>query len=412
MKPFVPAIGLLICLFLVSPPTKADQSQLYGKVYTVDNEVFEGFIRWDKNEAAWFDILDGNKELDRDRDRSRRYGDRERRHKEISIFGLTIFSEGDGSNWSFSNEAQSGIMIGHIKTLIPTGDNEALLELKSGEELEISGGSGDIGDDNREILVDDEKEGMIELYWDDIEKVEFESTPGEKSSFGQRLYGTMTTRYGEKFTGFVCWDMDEVFSEDILDGREGRRKRKIDFGQIESIERRSSRSAIVTLKSGSEMTLDESNDIDSGNRGIVISDLGLGSVRVGWDEFERLDFMEAPEGPSYNEFNGGKRLQGTVVTEDGEKFTGEIKWDDDEEYSWEILNGDLKDIKLEIEFSKISSIAKMSSRSSLVTLKDGRTYRLRGSNDVDSDNKGIIVYQGRDETVVDWYDFDMVEFSE
>ncbi len=27
--------------------------------------VFEGLIRWDKNEASWVDVLDGTKEIDR-----------------------------------------------------------------------------------------------------------------------------------------------------------------------------------------------------------------------------------------------------------------------------------------------------------------------------------------------------------
>ena len=37
----------------------ADPGQIYGKIYTTDDEVLEGFIRWDKNEASWDDILDG-----------------------------------------------------------------------------------------------------------------------------------------------------------------------------------------------------------------------------------------------------------------------------------------------------------------------------------------------------------------
>nr|MBN2278022.1 hypothetical protein [candidate division Zixibacteria bacterium] len=412
MKALFPAMVLIFGILLIAPDASADQSQLYGRIYTVDNEVFEGFIRWDKNEAAWFDIIDGNKELDRVNRRHYRDRDRDRRHKEISIFGLTIYSEGEGSSWGWGNEAQSGIMMGHIKTLTPVGDNEVLLELKSGEEIELSGGSGDIGNDNREILIDDQKEGIIEIYWDDIDRIEFMPAEKRKSPFGQRLYGTLTTRRGEEFTGYVCWDMDEVFSDDILDGNEGRRKRKIEFGNIASIERRSSNSAIVTLKSGSDMKLDESNDINSGNRGIVISDLGLGAVKIDWDDFDRLEFKDAPEGPEYKRFDGGRKLHGTVITEDGEKYSGDIKWDDDEEYTWELLNGNIKDIELEIEFSNIKSIEKSSSRSSLVTLKDGRTYRLRGSNDVDNDNKGIIISDQRDETIIDWDDFDSVEFSD
>ncbi|UCD94534.1 MAG: hypothetical protein JSU69_00335 [Candidatus Zixiibacteriota bacterium] len=412
MKTIIFTLGVLFTIALLGTPSSAEEGQLYGKIYTVDDEEFEGFIRWDKNEASWVDILNGTKELDRKRHKRYRDSDR-RRGKRVTLFGLTIYSEsGDYYGWDWVNEAQSGLRMGHIRSLVPIGDNEVLLELKSGEEVELSGGSGDIGDDNREILVDDNREGVIELYWDEIDRVDFGPAPVGESAFGKRLYGTLTTRRGHEFTGFVCWDMDEVFEDDILDGREGRRNRKIKFGNIASIERRSSSAATVTMKNGKKMKLDDTNDVNSGNRGIVIADINLGSVEVGWDEFDILEFREPPASPGYDDFDGGRRLKGTVLTEDGEEFTGEIKWDDDEESTWEILDGDLRDINFDIEFGMVKSIEKLSSRSSLVTLKDGRSFKLKGSNDIDSENKGIFVYTGDDEIVVDWEDFEMIEFSE
>jgi hypothetical protein len=409
MKTTIFTFGVLLAVVLLGAPASAEEGQLYGKIFTVDDEEFEGFIRWDKNEAFWVDILNGTKELDRKK--HKRYRDRDRA-KRVKLFGLTIYSEDDDYyGWDWVNEAESGLRMGHIKSLIPIGDNEVLLELKSGEEVELSGGSGDIGDDNREILIDDRNEGIIELYWDEIDRIDFMPAPEGKSSFGKRLYGTLMTRRGDEFTGFVCWDMDEVFEGDILDGREGRRNRKIEFGKIAAIERRSSSAATVTMKNGKKMKLDDTNDVNSGNRGIVISDPNLGCVKVDWDEFDILELTEPPADYGYDNFDGGTRLHGTVFTEDGEKFTGEIKWDDDEEYTWEILDGDLRDIAFDIEFGMVKSIEKLSSRSSLVTLKDGRSFKLRGSNDVDSDNKGIFINTGDDEIVVDWEDFELIEFS-
>jgi hypothetical protein len=412
MKSFLILSGAVLGLYLLVPAAFADPGLLYGKIYTVDDEILEGFIRWDKNEASWDDILDGNKELDRKS--VRRYRDNRRypRKKEIKILGITVYREDGDFGWGWSNEAQSGIRFGHIKTLIPVGNDEVILVLKSDEEVELEGGSGDIGVDNREILVDDIKEGILELYWDDIERIEFETTPEKESDFGQRLYGTLTTRRGKEYTGFVCWDVDEVFDTDILDGREKHRKRKIEFGRIQSIERRSSSSAEVTLKNGRSMRLEGTNDIDSGNRGIVVSDLNLGRIKVDWDEFDTIRFTDPPPGPSYNDFDGGRRLYGTVYTEDDEKFTGEVKWDADEEFTWEILDGEYHDVEIDIEFGFIKSIEKVSFHSSRVTLADGRSFKLRGSNDVDSENKGIIIYTDEnDEILIDWEDFDKVEFS-
>jgi len=333
MKIAVISLGVLMGLVLLAMSAAADEGQLYGKIYTVDDEVLEGFIRWDKNEASWCDVIDGTKERDSKKYRKYRHRDRDRDHKTVKIFGMTIYSEGDNF-WEW-NSAESGMRMGHIAKLIPLGDNEVLLEMKSGDEVELSGGSGDIGDDNREILIDDDVEGIVEIYWDEIDRIEFEKAPKRESSFGNRLYGTLTTRRGAQFTGYVGWDMDETFDGDILDGREGRRKRKIEFGNISMIERRSSSSADITLKNGKEMRLDDSNDIDSGNRGIVISDINLGSVKVDWDGFDVLEFSDPPSGMNYDDFDGGRKLHGTVTTENGEKFAGDIIWDADEVFTWE-----------------------------------------------------------------------------
>ena len=105
-------------------------------------------------------------------------------------------------------------------------------------------------------------------------------------------------------------------------------------------------------------------------------------------------------------------MRGTVYTEDGDEYKGEICWDDDEEYTWEMLNGEYRDHDFDIEFGLIAEIERESRGSSSVTLKDGRTFRLSGSNDVDDDNKGIIITESNGEEVfVDWYDFEKVVFD-
>ncbi|MEW6412979.1 MAG: hypothetical protein AB1483_10995 [Candidatus Zixiibacteriota bacterium] len=402
-------LGLLITLAVVAQAE--DTGRIYGKIQTVDGDVFEGLIRWDKNEGGWVDVLDGDKNLPK---KNLRKSERKRYRDEgtsIKILGLTL---GDKySSWSDFGTAQSGIRFGHIKSLEVVDDDMVLLTTKSGIEVELEHGSTDIGKDIREIIIEDNQEGEIELVWDDIESITFLAPDKEYSSnFGDRLYGTLTTRRGETFNGFVCWDIDELFTEDILDGDERNRKRKIPFGKIASIERYSSSGATVKLVDGDEMLLRESNDIDDGNRGIIISDPAFGQVRVNWDEFEKLDFSKAPGAIEYGHFDGGQRLYGTVYTEDGQKVTGEIRWDNDEEYTWEILDGDYHDIEFDIEFGLIKEISKRSYRSCDVTVSDGRTFRLRGSNDIDEDNKGVFVTLDNGEEVdIDWEDFEKVEFT-
>jgi hypothetical protein len=76
--------------------------------------------------------------------------------------------------------------------------------------------------------------------------------------------------------------------------------------------------------------LDGSNDVNSSNRGIQVSDPDLGQVQVEWGAFESIRFQPAPDVGSYGRFDGGHRLRGTVVTESGDRVTGEIRWDNDE----------------------------------------------------------------------------------
>ena len=408
---FLKILIIILGIVAVALIANADTGRIYGKIYTVDDEVYEGLIRWDRNEVSWVDVLDGSKDIPRRNYReSRRSGRGRDREGSFEIFGLKFKSKGV-SFWS--SNAQSGIRFGHIKTLEVIDDDRVLLILKSGEELELEGGSTDIGDDIREIIIEDKNEGEIEFVWDDIEKVEFSSTkPNLKSRFGYRLYGTLTTRRGDEYKGFVCWDIDETLSEDILDGDSRKRRRKIKFKDIKAIERYSSSAATVIFHDDDEIVLRGTNDVDDDNRGIIICDPGFGQVRVSWDEFERLDFSPMGKAVSYNQFDGGKKLRGTVFTDEDDSYTGDIRWDNDEEYTWEFLNGDYRGADFYIEMGLIKSIEKKSRRTSLVTVKDGRTFRLRGSNDVDEDNKGIfIMLANGDVEVVEWDEFDRVEFS-
>jgi len=411
MKRIMVFITAAVLVIICATWAMADNSgRIYGKLTTVDGDVFEGLIRWDKNEASWIDVLNGNRDLKRKYKKSRRnkYRDRE---KSIDFFGWTV-----GSSRTISygyGASQSGVRFGHIKKLEVIDDDAVLLIMKSGEEVELEGGSTDIGEAIREIVIEDYNEGEIELVWDDIELIEFSQGDANlESSFGERLYGTLTTRRGDEFTGWVCWDVDELFTTDILDGEQKRRSRKVKFGKIKSIERYSSNGATVVLNNGDEMLMRGTNDVDDSNRGITISDIGFGQVVVDWDEFDRLDFTEQPKQITYKEFDGGRRLKGTVFTEDGEKYTGKIRWDNDEEYTWELLDGNYRDIEFDIEFGYIKEIKRKGYRSSIVTLWDGRSFRLRGSNDVDEDNKGIFIEEDNgDEIEVDWDEFERIEFA-
>jgi len=285
--------------------------------------------------------------------------------------------------------------------------------LKSGDTVELTDGSTDFGSGMRELIIEDEREGETELAWDDIDEVELIPTPGGlQSELGERMYGTLTTRRGDEFTGFVAWDMDECLGNDIIDGEERGRNRKIKLGRMTSIERYSASGAEITLATGESVVLKGTNDVDNSNRGVAIEDPELGEVEVEWHEFDKLTFKPAPKIAGYADFSGGRPLHGTVTTEDGDTYTGDIRWDEDEASSWEILNGEWRNISFRIEFGKIHKIEKEMDESSNVTLWDGRSFELKGSNDVDDSNKGITIFQaGKKDVYVDWENFRSVEFT-
>jgi hypothetical protein len=380
----------------------AQRGRLCGVIHTRDGDTFEGPIRWDKNEAYWDDMLDATKE------RKGRHDGR-RREKHIEIFGIRI-------NWDEDIEESKGscgIKFGHIGSLERRSRNRALLRLKSGEKVTFYGYSTDVGSGVREIVIDDLEEGEIVLDWGDLDEIEFKECD-KAGKQERRLYGQVETRHGETFKGFICWDVDEVFESDILDGEEKGRTRKIPFRRIKAIERRSRSSAWVYLKNGDQMKLSGTNDVNSGNRGIEVKDPYFGQATVEWEDFERCDFLEGGEEylKTYDEFEGGYPLYGTVYDEDGESYEGYIRWDDDETQSWEILDGEYRRIEVDVEFAQIESIERRSSNAAEVTLRNGSSFKLEDSNDVNDENRGIfITTKDGKEIELDWYDFDKVVFQ-
>ncbi len=327
---------------------------LYGDVTTVDGEVMSGFLRWDTNEGGWADLLDAYKRFP------------------------------DGSL------AQAGIRFGHMDRIQVVGDDAAVVLLKNGDEVAFEAHGTDLGTDLRSLVVFSADGDRFELNWSALDQVDLREAPADALPPGGRLYGTLTTRSGDAFTGYVTWDIDEVYTTDILDGDIRGQDVEIPFGAIETIERFSSSAADVRLRNGEEFRLRDSNDVDDSNRGITVADPGLGQILVSWDELDRVDFHEAELSEAPVLFQGGEALRGEVETRDGQTFAGTIVWDADESSSWEMINGDARGVEFQIEFAQIASIRSLGDGAE-VELRDGRVYQLQGSNDVNAANDGILI---------------------
>ena len=422
--PLLRACGcsLLCAIGLAGPAWAQDGHRIWGEVYTTSGDVHEGFIRWDRNEGSWVDILDGSKEIPEENylawlESINADGPPVRT---IDLHGYRISWEEDDPD--FPSSARSGIRFGHLTSLRVIGPDRVELSLRSGEVVELEGGSTDLGASMRELVVDVPGRRGVELEWSDLDRVVFSAAPSGARASASRLYGTVEDHDGHRFTGYVSWDLDEILESDVLDGEEmeGGDDLNIRFSEITSIARVDG-GARVVLVDGSELHLTGSNDVGRRNRGIQISDPSLGMVEVEWRDFEILRFHEADAVVGYDAFDGGHLLQGTVVTQSGEQIEGVIRWDADEAGSWEFLNGrNEDDVVFTIELGYVSRIERREAWGAEVTLLDGRTFELEDSNDVDWDNKGILIAPidatgaGRSEgsrwRVVPWDDFREVRF--
>ncbi len=379
-----------------------DEGFIYGKITLRNDDTYQGVIRWGKEEAFWDDMFNASKadaledeltdqELDYLEDEMR---DKRRRRNRGWFWNR-------GGSWATSHQFKC--RFGDLKQLQIVRGGHVRLTLKNGDEFEVADGSNDVG---ATLTVMDPELGEVELKWRRIDRVEFMQTPKEvRDKFGSPLFGKVETRRGT-FEGFVQWDHEECLSSDILNGRHEDGKMAIEFGKIKSIEKHHSGS-LVTLKSGREFYLRDSNDVDDDNRGVVIRDANLGKVLVEWREFERVSFADDVEnsGPAYNDFTEPKRLTGLVKIDDDETLSGRLIYDLDEALDFEILDGEYRGTKYLIPFRNIKAIVPESRFGATVELKDGRKLELGDSRDVDRDNDGLLVWD-RDKTMryVSWND--------
>ena len=262
------------------------------------------------------------------------------------------------------------------------------------------------------------------------------------------LYGTVVTDSGKEYTGFLRWNADEeAFWDDLfhsaktklpyideVDRADRRRDRKkhtnikifgfrvnvesddwagddsrvfiARFGDIERITVKGDDAARLDMKGGESLDVEGyANDVGAT---ILVKDAGLGEIELHWDNIDTIRFAAAPRGAD----PGEQRLYGKLETRIG-SFEGFIQWDKEECLASDRLDGETEDGELSIPMGSIARIERHGSQGCEVTLKDGRDYRLRGSNDVNDDNRGIMVEDKRyGRVVIYWDEFDRLDFED
>jgi len=396
-----------------APSTGTHQGLLYGRITTVDDEIYEGRLRWGSNEeAVWGNYFNGRKA---DNPWAAYVPDELLPKERLSVgaFGIEV------GLWDSTVDLGRPFMVrfGDIARIDPRG-RDIRITLKSGAMYDLDRFSADDLADS--VRVWDATGGSVELGEWRIRTIEF--LPSPESGAGARsgpapLHGTVHTRQGE-FTGLIQWEREECLGSDELRGRTADGDVSLRFDSIQSITRRSADSSLVTLRDGREIVLTGTSAAGQGNRGTYVDDPRYGRVLVSWDAFERLDFSPGGTGPGYDDFPPGSPITGTVVTRSGRRLTGTLAYDLDEGETTETLDAPWQGIDYTIPFGLIASIAlpdpeARDARHATVTLHSGEQLRLDVSGDLGASNLGMLVFVDDDErpAYVPWAEVERIDLD-
>ena len=193
-----------------------------------------------------------------------------------------------------TRDGDLSIQMGRIKSIEKRNRRGAWVELEDGRRLLLED-TNDVDHSINGIFVEDQRYGRVRIGWDSFERVDFESSSNTGRAYGSYkpatpLRGTVETRDGLEATGRIVFDMDEAESWEFLNGRRYDVEYFIPFYRIRSITPLGSRGARVVLVDGTELELDDSNDVDEDNDGILVFN-GQGDDRpryFSWLEVEKV----------------------------------------------------------------------------------------------------------------------------
>jgi hypothetical protein len=396
----IAGIAVALMAFAVETHAQSHEGFIYGKVYTNRN-TYTGPIRWGKEEVLWTDLFNAAK-TDHSFDKL---------VPEKSGASWGDYDWNISSIWENSTTHQFTCQFGNMKEMRMVSDDEVVIKLKNGGEIRVEDDGNDMGE---KVQVIDPELGIINVDWENIDRIEFLPTPTKLDHvFGMPLYGTVEGVRKERYTGFIVWDNDERLTTDKLDGDSDDGDVSLAFGEITSIEKRGSGS-FVTTKSGRELHLTGSNDVDDDNRGILVVTPGVGVAKFSWDSFRKLTFSSPKNtGPTFNDFDTPKLLSGTVSRLDGGDISGQIVFDIDETIDFEIIEGIENEIEYFLPLKNVKSITPKNYDYSQVELVSGQSLLLGEGRDVSGRNAGLLVFQKgkKDPVYISWRRINQITFN-
>jgi hypothetical protein len=170
----------------------------------------------------------------------------------------------------------------------------------------------------------------------------------------------------------------------------------------------------VELKSGREIYLEGSNDVDRSNRGVIVMGKDVAAIDIPWSEFDKVTFEDKVPAAlvSYDQFKNQKEISATIKTNGGDSYSGRVVFDLDEEFEFELLQGKDRDFEYTTAFRNVKKIRQISDMRCEVELKNGTKLSLSDAQDVDDRNQGVLVFaQGKeDPKYIPWDKISEIEF--
>lgn len=388
------------------PATASDQGFLYGRITAVDGTMYEGRLRWGRDqEAFWGDYFNGVK-AENPWAVYASITQQSRQHSPIEIFGVEI----GGRDRSLDRQFMA--RLGDVARIDARGE-DVQVTLKSGTTSLLDRfEAGDIDDG---VRVWDSRRGVVDLDARRVRSVEFLPTAALGRA-SDRLYGIVHTRTGD-FTGYIQWNRQDCLGDDELNGRSAGRDVSVRYDAIRAIARQSRDSALVTRLDGRDLLLAGTRETGDGHLGIYVDDLRYGRVLVSWDAFERVEFSPRSSGPAYGDFPPGRALAGSVTTRAGRRLAGRLVYDFDESETTDTLDAGGEGVDYNIPFSLITMIAPDSGEAhggqATVMLQGGDVLQLERTGDLGDRNAGLLIFAsgGTQPDYVPWTDVERIDFD-
>lgn len=384
------------------------EGHVYGKVYTVDGDIYEGYIFWDDQETFWFDLFHATKV---ENEFLHYLNDSLIPKNKNSVMDLTneMFDNIFKTNTNINNTLPVFVCpFGYIKSIKVIDYSHAELIFKNNQAIEVGRGQS-VGAD---LQVVNSESNKINIYWENIHKIEFIDTPEKAYSlFDELIYGTVKTKQG-KITGFIRWDHDKKFMTDELYGETRNENVAIPFRHIRYIER-TGRGVDLITNAGRKIHIWGDRDVNSDNRGILVDIPGIGKADIPWRAFENIEIGMVGKNkiPKYTDFGFPKYLAGTLTTIYGKSYSGKIIFDLDEEMNVELLDGYYGQIQYLISFEMIKCIIPIDQHNANIELITGEKIILGKTQDLSDNNFGILIFgHGENPQYFTWEIVKKIEF--